>query len=99
MKAAAVATALCLAAATAAASPPPDALRLRSIDLAYSLDFDLADATILDVIARDPDDPANYLTQASIVWVRMLFQRGALTVDEYLGPPSLSDVSRTPPPA
>jgi tetratricopeptide (TPR) repeat protein len=99
MKAAAVATALCLAAATAAASPPPDELRLRSINLAYNLDFDAADAAILDVIARAPDDPANHLARASIVWVRMLFQRGALTVDEYLGPPSLSDVSRTPPAA
>lgn len=97
MKAAAVATALCLAAATAAASPPPDELRLQSINLAYNLDFDAADAAILDVIARAPDDPANHLARASIVWVRMLFQRGALTVDEYLGPPSLSDVSRTPP--
>jgi tetratricopeptide (TPR) repeat protein len=99
MRATAVAAALCLAAAAAAASPPSEALRLRSIDLAYSLDFDAAEAAIRDAIVRDPDDPANYLAQASIVWVRMLFQRGALTVDEYLGPPSLSDVSRTPPPA
>lgn len=99
MRAAAVAAALCFAAATAAASPPSEALRLRSVDLAYGLDFDAAAATIRDVIDRDPDNPANYLAQASIAWVRMLFERGALTVDEYLGPPSLSDVSRTPPPA
>lgn len=99
MRAAAVAAALCFAAATAAASQPSEALRQRSVDLAYSLDFDAAAATIRDAITRAPNDPANYLAQASIAWVRMLFERGALTVDEYLGPPSLSDVSRTPPPA
>lgn len=98
MRAAAVAAALCFAAATAAASPPSDTLRRRSVDLAYNLDFEAATATVRQAIREDPDEPANHLALASIAWIQMLFRRGGLTVDEYLGPPSLADVSRTPPP-
>ena len=78
--------------------PQSDALRQRSVDLAYNLEFEAADAMVRQAIAVEPDESANHLALASIVWVQMLFRRGALTADEYLGPASLADVARTPPP-
>src|SRR3989304_3001654 len=96
MKTAAVVITLLLAPAPPAASPPSEALRRRAIDLAYNLDFKAADATVRQAIAADSDEPANHLALASISWIQMLFRRGGLTVDEYLGPPSLSDLARPP---
>jgi len=103
MRAAAAVAALCLAAATAAASPPRAVvtapIRLEALDLAYDLEFEAADAAIRRALDLDPGDAANHLAHASITWIRLLFRRGALTVDEYLGPPSLADVARPAPPS
>jgi hypothetical protein len=98
MRAAAALAALLLTASAAAAQPDTATLRRQAIGLAYNLDFDGGIACAREAVARDPGDPANHLSLASAIWVQMLFRRGVLTVDEYLGPPALTDVSRTPPP-
>lgn len=74
-------------------------LRLKALDAAYNLDY--ADATNLlkQAIAAAPQDPAPYRTLASVIWQQILFQRGAVTVDHYLGSLSRARVDlRKPPP-
>ena len=36
-------------------------------------------------IAADPTDPAAYRLAAATAWIQLLFNQGAITVDDYLG--------------
>ncbi|HYX80965.1 MAG TPA: hypothetical protein VE714_01135 [Gemmatimonadales bacterium] len=74
-------------------------LRQRASDLAYNLDHDEALRLLRQAIAIDPDDPANYRALASTVWLNILFRRGAVTVDHYLGKISRATVEMKKPPA
>src|SRR5512145_175659 len=69
----------------AAGSQDGAALRRQAFEHAYSLDHDEAIALLRKATAIDPDDPANHRALASVFWLNMLFQRGAVTVDHYLG--------------
>jgi len=60
-------------------------LRNRALDLAYNLDHEDAIALLRRAVAAAPNDPAPHRTLAAIVWLNMLFRRGAVTVDHYLG--------------
>ena len=60
-------------------------LRLRALELAYNLDHDEAIGLLRSAIAAAPNDPAPHRTLAAVLWLNMLFQRGAVTVDHYLG--------------
>ena len=60
-------------------------LRLRALDLAYNLDHDEAIGLLRKAIALAPGDPAPHRTMAAVLWLNMLFRRGAVTVDHYLG--------------
>ena len=60
-------------------------LRLRALELAYNLDHAEAIALLRQAIVAAPGDPAPHRTLAAILWLNMLFQRGAVTVDHYLG--------------
>jgi tetratricopeptide (TPR) repeat protein len=64
---------------SAAARPAPEVLR--AYDLAYNLDHEEAIATLQQVIAERPNDPAGYRGVAALTWLRMLFLRGAVLVD------------------
>ena len=68
-------------------------------DLAYNLDHDQAIALLRKAIELDPSDPANHRALASMLWLNMLFQRGAVTVDHYLGSFSRTQVEMSKPPA
>ena len=61
-----------------------DELRARGFDLAYNLDHDEAIVTLKRAVAEDPDDPATYRSVAAVTWLHILFQRGTVTVDDYL---------------
>jgi hypothetical protein len=75
------------------------AIRRQAFDLAYNLDHDDAVALLRKATAEDPADPANHRALASVVWLNMLFLRGAVTVDHYLGSFSRTQVElREPPP-
>jgi tetratricopeptide (TPR) repeat protein len=52
---------------------------------AYNLDTDEALELARRAIAMAPDDSAAHRTLASIVWLNILFRRGAVTIDHYLG--------------
>jgi tetratricopeptide (TPR) repeat protein len=60
-------------------------LRRRALELAYNLDHGPAIELLEQAVALAPDDPAPHRTLASVLWLNMLFRRGAVTVDHYLG--------------
>lgn len=75
------------------------ALCAQASDAAYNLDYDRAADLFRQAIAADPADAAAYRGAAKAAWLRILFQQGAVTTDEYMGPISSSDrkVPKPPP--
>ncbi|MEO8258220.1 MAG: tetratricopeptide repeat protein [Acidobacteriota bacterium] len=73
------------------------AWRSRGVQAGYNLDYDEAVAAFEQAIEADPTDPAPHRLMAATIWIRLLFQRGAITVDDYLGE-ARSDLARDPPP-
>ncbi len=95
--------ALVVAAAPApiwAAQPPAAATELtnQALDLAYNLDHDQALALLHRAIAIAPAEPGPYRALASVLWLNILFRRGAVTVDHYLGAFSRDTIALPPPP-
>jgi tetratricopeptide (TPR) repeat protein len=90
-----------LAVATVAAVPaqPSRELRERAADLVYNLDHAEAIALLRRAVAADPNDPANHRALASALWLDILFQRGAVTVDHYLGSFTRTSVDLKNPPS
>lgn len=75
-------------------------LRRQALDLAYNLDHEQALALLRKAVAAAPDDPAPHRTLASVLWLHMLFLKGAVTVDHYLGSFSRARIEmKKPPPA
>lgn len=50
----------------------------------YNLDHEAAIDTFTRVIDARPDDPVAYRSVAATIWLRILFLRGAVLVDNYL---------------
>ncbi len=65
--------------------PPARDLRARAADLTYNLDHDEAIGLLRRAVAVEPNDPTNHRALASTIWLNILFKRGAVTVDHYLG--------------
>jgi tetratricopeptide (TPR) repeat protein len=67
---------------------------------AYSLDADEALALAHRAVTLAPNESATHRTLASILWLQILFRRGAVTIDHYLGGTvSKSNVVMPKPPA
>src|SRR5215510_11955213 len=81
----AAASASAVSAADALAAEPAATLRARGLELGYNLDHVEALAVFKEAIAADPGDPAAYRLAAATTWIHLLFQQGAITVDDYLG--------------
>lgn len=75
------------------------ALRTRGLQFGYNLDYPEALAAFDDAIAADPTDPAASRLAAATVWITLLFQQGAVTVDDYLGQARANVTRPTPDPA
>ena len=71
----------------------------RAYELSYALDRDEALALLRRAVADQPSEPALHRALASVLWLDMLFQRGAITVDHYLGSFSRTQVELRQPPA
>lgn len=84
---------------SSAQSSNTSALRAQAFELAYNLDHDEAIALLRKATEVSPDDPANHRALATILWLNILFQRGAVTVDHYLGSFSRTQVELSKPPA
>jgi tetratricopeptide (TPR) repeat protein len=87
LRAGCFALALACTSAPAAAGQPEsaEALRARANLLVYEHEHDQAIELLRRAIALAPDDPAAHRALASALWLKMLFLRGAVTVDHYLG--------------
>jgi tetratricopeptide (TPR) repeat protein len=73
-------------------------LRDQALELAYNLDHDEAIALLRRAVQLAPGDPAPHRSLAATVWLQMLFRRGAVTVDHYLGSFSKASVDLKKPP-
>src|SRR3954468_6501794 len=80
-------------------APSTRELRDRATQLTYNLDHDEAIRLLRQAVAADPTDPANHRALASTIWLNILFQRGAVTVDHYLGSFTRASVDVKNPPA
>jgi tetratricopeptide (TPR) repeat protein len=85
--------------APAALQDSPDALVTRAEALAYDLDHQEALNLLRQSISLAPGDPRAHRALANVLWLNLLFQRGAVTVDHYLGSFSSSTVDLKKPPA
>ncbi len=74
-------------------------LRVRAADLSYNLDHDEAVKLLRQAVVANPDDTATHRALAAALWLDILFTRGAVTVDHYLGSFSNSNVQMGRPPA
>jgi tetratricopeptide (TPR) repeat protein len=90
---------LTLLAPVAAGTQPSRELRLRAADLSYNLDHDEAVTLLRQAVAAEPGDSATHRALASALWFDILFKRGAVTVDHYLGSFTSSTVQMGRPPA
>jgi tetratricopeptide (TPR) repeat protein len=76
-----------------------EALRAKATELAYNLQHDEAVVLLRRAVELAPDDPTTHRSLASVLWLNMLFRRGGVTVDHYLGSFSRSHVDLPKPPA
>jgi tetratricopeptide (TPR) repeat protein len=74
-------------------------LRDRAADLSYNLDHDEAIRLLRQAIAAEPDEGRNHRALASVIWLQILFRRGAVTVDHFLGSFNQKSVDLKNPPA
>ncbi|HEX7087270.1 MAG TPA: hypothetical protein VF198_12970 [Vicinamibacterales bacterium] len=82
-----------------AVGEPVATLRTRAFEFAYNLDYPQAVRLFQEALARDPDDPRTHRGLATIVWLHIIFERGSVSVDQYLGGLSRRDVKLDDPPA
>jgi tetratricopeptide (TPR) repeat protein len=87
------------ATAHAAGVPDSTALRRQAFELAYNLDHEAAVTLLRQATTENPSDPSAHRALASVLWLNMLFSRGAVTVDHYLGSFSRTQVELSKPPA
>jgi tetratricopeptide (TPR) repeat protein len=59
--------------------------RARGLDFGYNLDRPEAIAAFRRAVAADAGDPASYRLLAGTAWTALLFDQGAITIDDFLG--------------
>jgi len=74
-------------------------LRDRASNLLYNLDHDEGIALLRQAVAADPNDSSTHRALASAIWLDILFLRGAVTVDHYLGSFKNTTINLKNPPA
>jgi len=73
--------------------------RSQAFRQAYNLDYPEALASFDKALALDPNDSATHRARATAVWLHIIFRRGSITVDQYLGGATRSDLKLEKPPA
>jgi tetratricopeptide (TPR) repeat protein len=68
-------------------------------DLAYNLDHEQALDAMKQAAAQDPASSGAQRALAVVTWLNLLFTRGTVLVDDYLGPVTKKDVNLKPPPS
>ena len=87
--------ALPCAGTTAHGAEAPDDMLQRGYDLAFNLDHDEAVETLMHAVREHPNHPAVHRGIAAVTWLRILFLRGSILVDNYSVGPS-SEVKEPP---
>jgi hypothetical protein len=83
----------------APATTPSAARQLQiAFDLAYNLDHEQAAAVLEQAMRDHPEDAALPRAHATLTWLNLLFKRGMVLVENYLGPVSKDDVKVAAPP-
>jgi tetratricopeptide (TPR) repeat protein len=70
----------------------------QAFEHAYNLDHDQALAAARRIVAAAPNESRAHRTLATMIWLDLLFKRGAVTVDHYLGGVTKSQLSLPKPP-
>jgi len=73
-------------------------LRTQAFMQAYNLDYDDAVSSFDKALALEPNDSATHRARATATWLHIIFRRGSITVDQYLGSGSTSDLKLEKPP-
>lgn len=73
-------------------------LHARGLEHGYNLDYPEALAAFKQAMARDPNDATAWRLAAATLWISLLFQQGAVTVDDYLGQTRSTIARKMPPP-
>lgn len=94
-------TALAIALVAAAPAQAQTAAQLRSQAFAHAYDLDYAEALAKfdKALALDPNDSATHRARATAIWLHIIFRRGSITVDQYLGRASQDDLALEKAPA
>jgi tetratricopeptide (TPR) repeat protein len=87
------------AAPAAAGNSASEALKTRASAELYNLNRAQAEAMFREAIKADPQDAGAYRGLAGALWMGITLDRGAMTIDSYLGRVSRQDVKLPPPPA
>lgn len=77
-----------LTALSVTSAPQPSDLNARLAAVyqaAYSLDYDVALAGARAAVAAAPDESSAHRALAAILWIDVIFRRGTVTVDHYVG--------------
>jgi tetratricopeptide (TPR) repeat protein len=82
----------------ARANPRSQALVREGYDAVYNLDHDRGIDLFNQAIAADPHDPAAYRAVAAASWLRVLFLRGTVLAEDFLGRVSAQAELKLPPP-
>jgi tetratricopeptide (TPR) repeat protein len=61
------------------------AARGRAFDAAYNLDYERALSLFAEALAKAPDDAGAHRGVATVQWLEIIFERGTITVEEFLG--------------
>ena len=99
---ASIAVVLLFGAATATSAPPADPagpFRARAFEAAYNLDYPEALSYFNQALAADSNSSATHRALAATTWLHIIFRRGSVTVDQYLGDIQRGDVNFDKPPA
>lgn len=78
---------------------PVSALVNDAFQAAYNLDHEEGVAIARRAVEMAPDESATHRTLGAMLWVQLLYKRGTVTIDHYLGGFSRSDVAMPKPPA
>ena len=89
---------LLCAAGNARADDQARTLLRQGNEATYNLDYERALELYGQAAALAPEDPSVHRALASLAWLRIIFARGTVTVDDYLGDISSSDIQLPPPP-
>jgi hypothetical protein len=85
-------------AAPAAAALSADDYLNQAFNAAYNLDHDEAMARLSEAAKQYPSHAGIQRALATVTWLHLLYERGAVLVDEYLGPVTRQNVKLAAPP-